>query len=295
MKKNNGISLLALVVTIVVMLILAGVSIYYGTRENINTAYTADMYTELLNVSEAAQQRFLTNRMDSTRYPYVGTPLTEADSRVVDNISYGDGWYLLTPEQALELNLENVENEYLINYLTGEVVSLKPIIHSGDEYYTLDALKPLIGGEETPVSDDLYDVSKGVNKPILLDGMVPVRNVNGKWLVTNETDERWYDYSAENKVWANVMLLDEITVNGYTNEEVRNASLAELDGREVITIGSMFVWLPRHTTNGTSVVYSRLLQDYTKDVYTIGASFTENSREITGIWISKYDSELFEY
>ena len=287
MKKNNGISLISLVVTIVVVLILAGVSIYYGTRKNIDQAYTTDMYTEIMNVSEAAQQRFLTNRIDSNRYPYVGTPLTNDEPKIVNNISYGDGWYFLTPEQSVDLNLENVENEYIINYLTGEVISMKPIIYE-------DELKEIIGEEETPVSDDLYDVAKGINKPILVTGMIPVRNVNGKWIVTNEDDDRWYDYSAENKVWANVMLLDEITISGYSNEDVRNASLAELDGREVQTIGSMFVWLPRHTSNGTSVVYSKLLQDYTENGYSLTSSFTKDSHEVTGIWISKYDSDYVE-
>ena len=291
MKKNSGISLMSLVITIVVILILAGLSIYYGTRENINTAYSADMYTEILNVSEAAKQRFLTHRMDANRYPYVGTQLTDSNPKVVNNISYGDGWYLLSPEQTLELNLENVTNEYIINYLTGEVVSIKPIVHDDEDYYTLDELKKVIGEEETPVSEDLYDVAKGINKPILVEGMIPVRNVNGKWLVTNEDDDRWYDYSAENKVWANVMLLDEITISGYSNEDVRNASLAELDGREVTTNGSMFVWLPRHTSNGTSVVYSRLLDDYTKDGYSLTSSFVKDSHQVTGLWISKYDSD----
>lgn len=294
MKENNGISLISLVVTIVVVLILAGVSLYYGTRENINQAYTTDMYTEIMNVSEAAQQRFLTNRIDSNRYPYVGTPLTEDEPIVVNNVSYGDGWYFLTPEQSIDLNLENVENEYIINYLTGEVVSIKPIVYEDEEYYTSNDLKEIIGEDDTPVSDDLYDVAKGINRPILVTGMIPVRNVNGKWIVTNEDDDRWYDYSAENKVWANVMLLDEITISGYTNEAVRNASLAELDGREVQTIGSMFVWLPRHTSNGTSVVYSKLLQDYTENGYSLTSSFTKDSHEVTGIWISKYDSDYVE-
>ena len=294
MKKNNGISLISLVVTIVVVLILAGVSIYYGTRENIDQAYTTDMYTEIMNVSEATQQRFLTNRIDSNRYPYVGTPLTADEPKVVNNVSYGEGWYFLTPEQSIDLNLENVENEYIINYLTGEVISIKPIIYEDEEYYTSNELKEVIGDDETPVSDDLYDVAKGINRPILVTGMIPVRNVNGKWIVTNEDDDRWYDYSAENKVWANVMLLDEITISGYTNEAVRNASLAELDGREVQTIGSMFVWLPRHTSNGTSVVYSKLLQDYTENGYSLVSSFTKDSHEVTGIWISKYDSDYVE-
>ena len=291
MKKNKGISLIALVVTIVVMIILAGVSIFYGTRENITTAYETDMYTEILNVSDAAYQRSITNRLDSVRYPFVGTPLTDAAPQVVNNVSYGDGWYLLKVTDHTELGLENVENEYIVNYLTGEVVSLKPILHDDEEYYTSNEIKQIIGEEETPVSDDLYDFAKGVNKPILLTGMIPVRNANGKWLVTNESDERWYDYSAENKVWANVMLYDEITISGYTNEDVRNASLAELDGREVETYGSMFVWLPRHTSNGTSVAYSKLLEDYTKDGYSLSSSFTKDSKPVTGIWISKYDSD----
>ncbi len=291
MKKNEGISLIALVVTIVVMIILAGVSIFYGTRENISTAYETDMYTEILNVSDAAYQRSITNRLDSVRYPFVGTPLTDAAPQVVNNVSYGEGWYLLKVTDHAELGLENVENEYIVNYLTGEVVSVKPIIYDDEEYYTSNEIKQIIGDEKTPVSDDLYDVAKGVNKPILLTGMIPVRNANGKWLVTNETDERWYDYSAENKVWANVMLYDEITISGYTNEDVRNASLAELDGREIETYGSMFVWLPRHTSNGTSVAYSKLLEDYTKDGYSLSSSFTKDSKPVTGIWISKYDSD----
>ena len=291
MKANKGISLIALVVTIVVMIILAGVSIYYGTRENISTAYETDMYTEILNVSDAAFQRSLTNRLDATRYPFVGTPLTDSAPQVVNNVSYGDGWYLLKVTDHPELGLENVTNEYIVNYLTGEVVSIKPIIYDDEEYFTSNEIKQIIGDEETPVSDDLYDLAKGVNKPILLSGMIPVRNAGGKWLVTNESDERWYDYSAENKIWANVMFYDEITISGYTNEDIRNASLAELDGREVETYGSMFVWIPRHTSNGTSVAYSKLLEDYTEDGYTVSSSFTKDSKPVTGIWISKYDSD----
>ena len=95
MKRNKGISLIAIVITIVVIIILAGVSIFYGTRENISTAYETDMYTEILNVSDAAYQRSITNRLDSVRYPFVGTPLTDTAPQVINNVSYGDGWYLL--------------------------------------------------------------------------------------------------------------------------------------------------------------------------------------------------------
>lgn len=302
MKKDNGVSLMSLVVTIVVMLILASVSIYYGTRKNIETAYATDMYTEIKNVSEATQQRFLTNRIDANRYPYVGTKLTDTNPKkikmqkngVETEMEYGDGWYLLTPEHSLELNLENVENEYIINYLTGEVVSLKPIVFEDNEYYTFNELNSVMGEDDTPISDSSYNLAQGVNKPVLVPGMIPVRNAAGKWLITNEEDDRWYDYSADNNVWANVMLLDEITIPGYSNEDIRNASLADLEGRQVETTGSMFVWMPRHTTNGTGVVYSKLLHDYTENGYTLPDSFVKDSNDVTGIWISKYDSDYSE-
>ena len=292
MKKDNGISLIALVVTIVVMLILASVSIYYGTRENINTAYEADRYTEMLNVCDATAQRAITNRMNSEMYPLVGHPLTDETPEIINNISYGTGWYLLSQTDLIDLGLENVENEYVVNYKTNAVVSKKPIIHNEQECYTSDEIKNIIVDEETPISSDLYDTTKGVNKPILLTGMIPVRNANGKWLVTNESDTRWYDYSAENKVWANVMLYDEIRIKDFSNEDVRKASLDELNGREVENYGSMMVWLPRHTSNGSSVVYSHLLDDYTENGYTLPSSFTKDSKQVTGIWISKYDSNF---
>ncbi len=290
MKGNKGISLIALVITIVIMIVLAGVTIYYGVQKNIDTAYESDRYTEMMNVSEAIKQRALTNRIDPTRYKYVGTPLTTSSAKVVNNITYADGWYLLTPTQTAELSLESIEKEYIVNYLTGEVVSLEPVIVDEKEYYSSNDLKEVVGDEETEISDDMYDVNKGVNKPVLLKGMIPVRNVNGKWIVTNADDNRWYDYLAENKVWANVMLSDEVTIEGYTNEDIKKSSLAELDGREIETNGSMLVWLPRCTTNGSSVVYSKLLQDYTDEGYTLDSTFASDSS--TGIWISKYDAEL---
>lgn len=290
MKGNKGISLITLVISIVIMIILAGITIYYGIQQNIDTAYESDRYTEMINISEAIKQRALTNRIDPTRYEYVGTPLTASSAKVINDITYADGWYLITPEQTQELSLESIEKDYIVNYSTGEVVSIEPVVIDEKEYYSSNDLKDVVVGEETPISDDMYDVNKGVNKPVLLAGMIPVRNVNNKWIVTNADDSRWYDYSAENKVWANVMLSDEVTIEGYTNEDIRKTSLAELDGREIETKGSMLVWLPRYTVNGSSIVYSRLLQDYTNEGYTLDSSFASNSS--TGIWISKYDAEL---
>lgn len=293
MSSKNGISLITLVITIVIMIIIASIAIFYGVEKNMTTAYEADRYTEMRNISEAVKKRNLANRMRPSLYPYVGTPLTSENPRVINGISYGDDWYLLTSTESVELELESVEKDYIINYITGEVIALIPFTYNDKDYYALGDLDKDFGGQKTEVTEDMFDANGKVNRPILIKGMIPVRNVNGKWIVTNSEDQRWYDYSADNNVWANVMLSDEITITGYTNEEIKSLPLAELEGREVQTSGSMMVWLPRCTTSGNQITYSRLLQDYINpsEGFELDPYFLENPSE-TGVWITKYDAEL---
>lgn len=292
MKNNKGISMITLVVTIVVLIIIAGVTIYYGGIQNIEEATNVDAYTEALNISDAVVSRGFFNRTNSAKYPFEGTPLTSETAMEVNGKLYGEGWYLLTPEDAAKLGLENIKKEYIINYLTGEVVSITPIYVGDDILYALDELKKAVGDDETVVSPDMYNVSKGVNKPVIITGMIPVKNVNGKWIVTNADDVNWYDYSSETEIWANVMLNDEIVVDGFTNAEIRETSLVSLEGREVIENGSMFVWVPRYSKDAAgNIVFSELYKDYTEDGYEVSPAFTQNG-QVTGIWISKYDAEI---
>jgi hypothetical protein len=292
MKNNRGISLITLVITIVVLIIIAGVTIYYGGIQNVDQANNVGAYTEALNVSDAVVSRAFFNRTNATKYPYIGTPLTDSDPVEVNGLQYGDGWYQLSPEQAAELDLENVIRTYIINYLTGEVVSIAPIIIDDEEYYALDDLKQVVGEDDTQVSPDQFNVVKGVNKPALIKGMVPVRNINGRWIVVNSEDINWYDYSAGKEMWANVMLTDELAVDGYTNAELRKTELVNIEGREVTTEGSMFVWIPRYSKDPSgNIVFSELYHDYTENGYSVSSAFKENGN-VTGIWVSKYDAEI---
>lgn len=292
MKNNNGISLISLIITIVVLIIIAGITIYYGGMQNIEEATNVDAYTEALNISDAAVSRTFFNKTNPTKYPFEGTPLSAANSIEISGDVYADGWYLLTPEDAAKLGLENIKREYVINYLTGEVVSREPIYIDDEIFYALDDLKKEVGEDETVVSDEMYDPAKGVNKPKLIKGMIPVKNVNNRWIVTNSNDPNWYDYSSSKEIWANVMLNDEIIVEGFTNAQVREASLVSLEGRQVTQNGSMFVWLPRYSKDADgNIVFSELYHDYTGAGYSVEPAFTEGGN-ITGIWISKYDVDI---
>ena len=90
----------------------------------------------------------------------------------------------------------------------------------------------------------------------LTEGMVPVtyNESDGSWYVATEeeiTNNTWFDYvdtsvvGQENKSkWANVMLRDNLKVEGVINASTAN--LEELYGKKVTSEGSMYVWIPRY-------------------------------------------------
>lgn len=292
-KNNNGVSLMSLVITIIILLIIASMSIYYGVTKNIDITTSTVSYGEVFEVCEAVSQRALMNKLNASLYPLIGTKLSDASPVTVDNVDYGDDWYKIeTTEDFSNLSLENVKRSYLVNYITSEVVTESPVTYENNKYYNSTDLKNAINGTSSSVSNDMYDAQKGVNKPALVKGMVPVKNVNGTWIVTDSSDDEWYDYSQENKIWANVMLMDELTVSGYTNAEIRSTSLSDLKGKVVTNNGSMLVWIPRYSVNSANeIVYSNLLNDYVSDGYSVPEAFKENNSNLTGIWVSKYDVE----
>lgn len=320
MKKSKGISLISLVITIVVLIILIGISIYNGLQENIDEAGNTMDYNEIFEVSEAVAQRALFNRLNAETYKLVGesgefTVTIEqlsGDEKVEIEKKYvsSEGWYKIDADNSRDLNLEKVRRSYLVNYETSEVVSLVPIYYEGNKYFTADDLRDAIGGGSSMVSSNRYDEAKGVNKPYVVDGMLPVKLNGSYWIITNVDDPNWYDYASSTtesggtfgNLWANVMLMDEVEVEGMTNEQVRKATISELEGKKVTKEGSMYVWIPRYSRGiiggETKIVYSKLTEDYFPDA-TAGENvlnaFEDNGIQLTGIWVSKYDAGYIEY
>lgn len=321
MKNNSGISLIALIVTIIVIIILAGTVVYVGISDNLVMANNAKIYNDMSELRDAVSQRALENRIDSGTYPIVGTPLSDYSPEEVGGVTYGDGWYVISSEtDKEELNMRELEGEYIVNYSSNEVVSKTVIKYKGEEYYALsDFSSAMTEGNGLYIVQE-YDDVKGVNKPVLTAGMIPVKSSGGSYVVCDEADLDWYNYSGDSQVWATVMLLDDLEVekNGvlYSNEDLKEMSLDEIVGAKVIVEGSSFVWIPRYSykeDNGEiSIVYSHLLSDYLRDGYTkhpafyfgeyTGASasgdanrntgYVAGGEELTGIWISKYGAEM---
>lgn len=299
--NKKGVSLISLIITIVVIILLASVTIYYGLAENNEKANETKNVYEVQEILEAVANRTLLHKLNANYYPYIGN--TDFGSQNVDGITYSanDGWYFLsTNDEFSELSLENITGEYLVNYDTGDVISKNGIFYKDEIYYVLKDLNKDMGGGETVITKNNYDSDKGVNKPILSKGMIPVKLVGASWVVTTSDDKEWYDYSKEQKAWANVMLMDELAVEGYDNEAVRSATLSELVGKKVETEGSSYVWIPRYTATsfgetGSKVIFSKGISDtktFEGETYVSSSAFQYEGLELTGIWVSKYEASL---
>ena len=137
-NKQNGITLIALVVTIIVLIILAGVSINMLVGDNgiITQAQKAAEDTKLAQEKEMISLAMLERKMGNTDIE-IGTPLY---SKTIANGTkwhiltdkntgtiYGDG-YQYVPKGTKIQNYGETTKDWLINLETSEIVS----IHEGD-------------------------------------------------------------------------------------------------------------------------------------------------------------------
>ena len=245
MKKDKGITLIALVVTIVIILILAGVTL---------------------------------------------------------NLALGDGGLISISKESAKQYKDAQEKE------SGDLSEMKDLLQS--------------------INHETFN-KKGVNRPVLTDGMIPIKYKNGKWVITNENDEEWYEYlDVNNLAWANVMLSDGKYKWSARNDKNASGYYTD-DGTTVVNdadLGSMFVWIPRfaysitkyHTesNNGegtTQKIFNITFingtgnTDYDGTTYLTTYSLDEMDKKIgqatpkivhpafknsKGIWIAKFEASM---
>lgn len=179
-----------------------------------------------------------------------------------------------------------------------------------------------VGTSGTGISD--ISLEDNANSPKLKEGMIPVKWQNGSWVVTDSSDENWYHYGA--KQWANIMLTDGLAVEEIT--DATTATIQEMKGKKVTSVGSMFVWIPRYAykitqnyhkggdsisgkvdicflkeaTNNpaeegkTIVEYNAgTTQNYTSfpDGYVVHPAF-QYEQNVTGLWVAKFEASHTE-
>ena len=194
--KRKGITLIALSITIIVLLVLAGVTIGAVSGNN-----------GILNKAVNAKKK---------------NDQAEKDEKIRTE-------YLSSVNKKGEISLSRL-NEKLVSlgYEGGEITSLPQIIEiSGTNY--------LITDENIKNINDEFNTEKKVNIPKLSSGMIPIKYDTAKntWVICSQNDSEWYNYigtTTSDFKWANVMLSDGKYKEGSAKEgtEVSEADLGSM-------------------------------------------------------------------
>lgn len=145
-RESKGITLIALSITVIVLLILAGVSIYEGL-DVISDVRENKQMTELEMIQHAILEKYTKYKLTGNEQILAGVIMTYDEvEKVIDDIntksvdeeditlkqSYyniGDNpnldelYYKLRTAQLTELDITKAEDIYIVNYKTGEVIN----------------------------------------------------------------------------------------------------------------------------------------------------------------------------
>lgn len=145
MKREKGITLIALTITIIILLILASVTTYSG----ISTIQSSKLnkYKQELEIMQS-QVNVLYEKYNTEiaegQVIDIGEELTnseqENDAFSGANENDRTGYKRFTAETMEELGIDGIEREYLVNIAKRQVISLEPFEQEGKAYYTLAQL-----------------------------------------------------------------------------------------------------------------------------------------------------------
>jgi len=142
-----------------------------------------------------------------------------------------------------------------------------------------------------------------VSKPELQQNMIPVvyDETNNVWIKADITS-KWYNYSE--KEWANAVLVNEHKTENVSDSKSRYEYLQSPSGTKITEedILGYFVWIPRFRyqlfdqseTTTINIVFENRdtlkSKGTQKGQWLTHPAFSQNEIELTGIWISKYES-----
>lgn len=113
-NKENGITIIALIITIILMLILAGVGIHFGS-DAVNKAKLEDIKTDMLSIKTKAlviAEKYKFKDIDSL----VGTIITDAEAAKL-GIEKNDNIRKWSKDDLNNQGLSTIDGDtYIVNY-----------------------------------------------------------------------------------------------------------------------------------------------------------------------------------
>lgn len=122
-RENKGVTLIALVITIIILLIIASISIESGIT-GAEKATENKLFSELKMVQHAILERY--TRVMLTKEELPGKKLEQQEINELEQKLNGESlkgkeYYKITKNNLEELGITETIDEYIVNYQTGEV------------------------------------------------------------------------------------------------------------------------------------------------------------------------------
>ena len=150
MKKDNGITLIALIVTIIIMIILATIVVDFSTKA-IDKAKLEDIKTNMLLIqgkSQTIYEKYLFKEIEEL----TGILYSEQNTYVIsdgllDHLKVEDDIYIWGEEALNENGLGTIKTDeqtfYIVDYTTSEIYFSKGYEYNDLIYYSLTELQEL--------------------------------------------------------------------------------------------------------------------------------------------------------
>lgn len=144
-RKNNGITIITLVITIIILLIIAGISITGTIKGKEETEQSTQIY-ELNVIQHAILERYTKAQLTKEELPGTKIEKSEVQSIIdeINTISNGNinlkgsesEYKRLTALDLEKLGVTEENDTYIVNYVTGEVINeTKKVTELGTPLY----------------------------------------------------------------------------------------------------------------------------------------------------------------
>lgn len=354
-KSEKGITLVALMITIIITLIIAAVATSSGIATNKKAKYY-NAISQLKTVQYEVNSMYEKYKNGDKDIILVGEEISDStvtsDNKKVKELSKKAFSALeVSEEQQLKyryfskeyltntLDINGITYDFIIDVSNRDVILLKGVKYENKIYYSLSQLEneqynvKYVEENNTAnnttnnntTDENTENIEENVLKPkISGKEMIPVVwnksilswvKADVTWNETEQTWEQnkagsWYNYSKDEKKWANIVTVAENGTNSreYYEQAKSGTRILETD------ITTMFVWIPRYEYKSkyyTDNTYSTQADDETlyeitdinflskdsniTDGYQVNSAFSyvNSSNEtvnIEGFWMGKFET-----
>ena len=205
-KNNKGITLMALVITIIILIILASIGTYSGIQVVKSAQFTA-FSTELKIMQTQVNKLYEEKKNGNSDVNALGKTISSSSTTVQSNATKAfnasgirdtSDYKYFDTDTIKSLNIEGVESEFFVNIDKRSVVSYDGFEYEGKTYYTLEQLPDGLYNVEYNTSEQQPDFN--VDYELLENGKckILVNNINyngniNKWQLKykKENEDDW--------------------------------------------------------------------------------------------------------